>query len=522
MNFSSSSPHSPLVLIILDGWGYREDENDNAIAKACTPFWHELWKRYPHTLAVASGLAVGLPDGQMGNSEVGHLHMGAGRQVLQDLTRIHLAIESGEFFQNPVLTKTIDAVIQNDQALHVFGLLSSGGVHSHILHIQALFQLAAKKRLNKIYLHAFLDGRDTPPQSADAPLQQMEALYQSLGCGQTASVIGRYYAMDRDQRWERTQRAYDLLAQGETEFHANTAHEALAKAYLRNENDEFVQPTAIHDAHHHPITVKDGDAIIFMNFRSDRARQLTRAFTETAFDEFSRIVQPKLSHFVTLTEYAADIAAEVAYMPIPLKQNIGQCVAEAGYQQLRIAETEKYAHVTFFFNGGEEKAYLGEDRTLIASPKVATYDLQPAMSADMLTTALISAINTREYALIICNFANPDMVGHTGNLDATINAIEVIDQCLARIVNTLEKIGGEALITADHGNAECMFDHTTGQPHTAHTSNSVPVIYVGRQAEPTTAEGVLYDIAPTLLSLLNIKIPHEMTGKALFKLLPTT
>ena len=520
MNTSPHSSHPPLVLIILDGWGYREDENDNAITKARTPFWHEMWGRYPHTLAVASGLAVGLPEGQMGNSEVGHLHIGAGRQILQDLTRIDLAIQSGEFFQNLVLTKTVDTIIQNDQALHVFGLLSSGGVHSHELHIQALFQLAAKRGLTKIYLHAFLDGRDTPPRSASRSLQNMETLYQTLGCGQTASVIGRYYAMDRDKRWERTQRAYDLLTQGKAEFHAETALEALKQAYARNENDEFVQPTAIHDTYHQPITIQDGDAIIFMNFRADRARQLTHAFTDIVFDGFTRTAQPKLSHFVTLTQYAADISAKILYPSISLSHHLGQCVAEAGYQQLRIAETEKYAHVTFFFNGGEEKPYPGEDRTLIASPKVATYDLQPAMSADSLTTALISAINTKKYALIICNFANPDMLGHTGILEATVDAIEVIDRCLARIVTALQQTGGEALITADHGNAECMFDHTTNQPHTAHTTNLVPVVYVGRQAKPVTSEGVLYDIAPTVLSLLKIKIPDEMTGKVLFQLTP--
>lgn len=510
--------HAPLVLIILDGWGYREDPEYNAIAAARTPFWHKLWQNYPHTLAVASGMAVGLPDGQMGNSEVGHLHMGAGRQVPQDLTRIDLAIQSNEFYDNPVLTRTVDTLIQNNKALHVFGLLSQGGVHSHELHIQAMIKLAAKRGLKNIYLHAFLDGRDTPPKSAKNSLLSMEKIYQSLGCGQTASLIGRYYAMDRDKRWERTERAYDLLTKGKAEYHVKYAIEGLEEAYARGETDEFVKPTAIHAEGQPAVTLQDGDAVVFMNFRADRARQLTRALTEPSFHEFHRDVKPTLSHFVTLTEYAADISAEVAWLPISLRNNIGECVANKGYKQLRIAETEKYAHVTFFFNGGEEKLYAGEDRILVPSPKVATYDLQPEMSATLLTEKLVEAIERREYALIVCNFANPDMLGHTGDLNATVQAIEVIDHCLERIISTLKTVGGEALITSDHGNAECMFDPATNQPHTAHTTNLVPVIYVGRQAEPTTSSGVLYDIAPTLLELMDIEKPAEMTGKSLFLL----
>lgn len=515
---ASSPTNFPLVLIILDGWGYREDTQYNAIASASTPFWHKLWQDYPHTLAVASGLAVGLPEGQMGNSEVGHLHMGAGRQVPQDLTRIDLAIQSGEFDENPVLTRMIDELIRHNKALHVFGLLSAGGVHSHELHIQAMVKLAAKRGLKNIYLHAFLDGRDTPPKSAKKSLLMMEQTYQTLGCGQTASLVGRYYAMDRDKRWERTARAYDLLTEGKAAHHATNALIGLEQAYLRGETDEFVQPTTIHADDQPPTTLQDGDAVVFMNFRSDRARQLTRALTQSAFDGFYRHIKPTLSNFVTLTEYAADIPAEVAWPSISLHNNIGECVANRGYRQLRIAETEKYAHVTFFFNGGEEKPYPGEDRILVPSPKVATYDLQPKMSANELTEQLVEAIKKREYALIVCNFANPDMVGHTGDLNATINAIEVIDHCLSRIVSALQTVGGEALITADHGNAECMFDPATGQPHTAHTSNLVPVIYIGRSAEPTTKEGVLYDIAPTVLELMGIKKPEEMTGKMLFRL----
>jgi 2,3-bisphosphoglycerate-independent phosphoglycerate mutase len=506
--------HSPLVLIILDGWGYSKESEYNAIEEANTPFWHELCQNSPHTLAVASGLTVGLPEGQMGNSEVGHLHMGAGRQVLQDLTRIDSAIQSRAFDQNAVLVKAVDDAIQQDKALHILGLLSAGGVHSHELHIQAMIKLAASRGLKKIYLHAFLDGRDTPPKSAKDSLVATDALFQSLGCGHIASIVGRYYAMDRDKRWERTQRAYDLITGKKAEFQASNALLGLEQAYARGETDEFVLPTLINENG----KIKDGDAVVFMNFRSDRARQLTRALTDTPFDSFQREVKPKLSHFVTLTEYAADITAEVAFLPISIHNNIGECVANSGYKQLRIAETEKYAHVTFFFNGGEESAYPGEDRILVPSPKVATYDLQPEMSAYPLTDKLLEAIQSEQYAFIVCNFANPDMVGHTGDLHATTRAIEAIDHCLIRIVSVLKTIGGEALITSDHGNAECMFDPKTNQPHTAHTTNLVPVIYVGRPAIATTEEGALYDIAPTVLDLMGIEKPAEMTGKALFKL----
>lgn len=515
---TNSSAHTPLVLIVLDGWGYSENPQYNAISAAQAPFWQQLWQQHPHTFAVASGLAVGLPKGQMGNSEVGHLHMGAGRMVPQDLTRIDLAVESGEFFENPVLTRTIDQLVKEKRRLHIFGLVSKGGVHSHEAHIQALIQLAAKRGLKSIYLHAFLDGRDTPPQSAEPSLLAMQNIFQELACGSIASLIGRYYAMDRDQRWDRVERAYDLLTQGQTEFHVASALAGLEQAYQRGETDEFVQPTAIHAPNEPPVTLQDGDAVIFMNFRADRARQLTRAFTNPQFDGFERKVRPKLASFVTLTEYASDIKAEVAYPPMALKNMLGEYVAKHHLKQLRIAETEKYAHVTFFFNGGEEKPYIGEDRELVPSPKVATYDLKPEMSAPQLTDRLIHAIESCSYDLIICNFANPDMVGHTGDFNATVKAIETIDACLKRIINALQAVHGEAIITADHGNAECMYDPTTAQPHTAHTSNLVPVIYVGRPAEKTTAEGVLYDIAPTLLYLLGLAKPEEMTGKSLFKL----
>lgn len=511
-------PHAPLVLIVLDGWGYSENPEHNAIAAARTSFWHYLWENYPHTLADASGLAVGLPPGQMGNSEVGHLHMGAGRLVPQDLTRIDMAIESGEFFENPVFIKAIDALVKNNHSLHVCGLLSNGGVHSHEQHIQALIRLAAQRGLKKIYLHAFLDGRDTPPQSASPSLLAFTELFQELQCGQIASIVGRYYAMDRDQRWERSQRAYDLLTGAHADFTASTALEGLNLAYARKETDEFVQPTSIHAPGQAAPYLQDGDVLVFMNFRADRARQLSRALTDPHFSSFPRSKRPQLATFISLTKYAEDIPSEIAYPPFELKNILGEYISKHGYTQLRIAETEKYAHVTFFLNGGEEKLYPGEDRDLIPSPKVATYDLQPEMSAHPLTARLIQEIKSGSYSFIACNFANPDMVGHTGDFQATVKAIETINDCLKPIIETLISVGGEAIITADHGNAEMMYDPKTGQAHTAHTTSLVPVIYVGRPAAPTRAKGVLYDIAPTLLYLMGIEKPAEMTGETLFNL----
>lgn len=511
-------PHTPLVLIILDGWGHAEHSPHNAITNAYTPVWKQLWKNFPHTLIEGSGPCVGLPKDQMGNSEVGHLHMGAGRLVMQDLQRIDQAIESGEFQKNPILNQLVDEQIEAKAALHIMGLLSDGGVHSHDSHLAAMVALAANKGLEKIYVHAFLDGRDTPPKSALDFINQFEKALKKIGKGKIVSVVGRYYAMDRDQRWERTQQAYDMLTSGTAPFQADTAKEAIELAYARNETDEFVQPTLIHATNEAPITVKNNDAIIFMNFRADRARQLSRAFTQTDFKAFKRACVPKLNSFVTLTEYASDIPARVVYQPISLKNHLGEYLAAQGYRQLRIAETEKYAHVTFFFNGGIEQPYPHEERILIPSPKVATYDLQPEMSAYELTDQLVKAIASKKYEVIICNFANPDMIGHTGNFSATMKAIETIDQCLARIIETLHTVGGEAVITADHGNAECMFDNKTKQPHTAHTTNLVPVIYFGRDATPTTQKGVLYDIGPTLIYLLGLQQPAEMTGHTLFKI----
>lgn len=510
--------HRPIMLMILDGWGYSEEEIGNAIAAAKTPNFDKLWEQYPHALLKASGLAVGLPEGQMGNSEVGHLHIGAGRLAPQDLTRVNLAVESGEFFLNSVLTATVDQVKDSGNALHIFGLLSPGGIHSHTRQIQAMAELAAQRGLKNIYLHAFLDGRDTPPKSAEIYLQAMETTFQKIGCGKIASVTGRFYAMDRDKRWERVQAAYTMLTEGKSEFTAPTAQQALEESYSRDETDEFVKPTCIHGPHETPIIVGDGDAVVFMNFRADRGRELSYAFTDDNFDGFERQVRPKLAAYVTLTQYAANLDVQIAFPPQELHNVIGQVVADHGLTQLRIAETEKYAHVTFFINGGEEMQFKNEDRILVPSPKVETYDEQPEMNAPALTEKLTAAIKSNKYDFIICNFANPDMLGHTGLFDKTVSAIETTDKSLGEALTALQSVGGEMVIIADHGNAEKMTNAETGQPHTAHTISPVPFIYVGRDAEITNKDGALTDIAPTLLMLLNIAPPQEMTGKTLLKL----
>jgi len=510
--------HKPITLLILDGWGYSEETKSNAIYAAKTPNFNNLWNNYPHTLLNASGLAVGLPDGQMGNSEVGHLHIGAGRLAPQDLTRINIAIDNGDFFVNSVLTDTIDKTIKTNKALHIFGLVSNGGIHSHTKHIQAMIKLAAQRGLKHIFIHAFLDGRDTPPKSALIFLDAIENTFKECGCGKIASIVGRYYAMDRDNRWDRVQSAYDMLTLGQTEFHASTAAEGLEMGYARNETDEFIKPTCIHDSNTSPISVKDGDSIIFMNFRADRAREISYAFTQKEFTHFQRKVAPKLTSYVTLTQYAIDLDTKVAFPPIDLHHVFGEVIAEHKLNQLRIAETEKYAHVTYFFNGGEEKVFENEDRILIQSPKVATYDLQPKMSVIEVTDKLVQAINSQKYATIICNFANPDMLGHTGNFDAAVEAIETVDVCLGRVIEATNKAGGELVIISDHGNAEKMLNTETGQPHTAHTCSPVPFIYMGRKADIINQAGTLIDVAPTLLYLLDIEKPKEMTGNSLIKI----
>ncbi len=509
----SDSDKKPTVLIVLDGWGYREETRDNAIANGATPVWDRLWAQAPHTLISASGLDVGLPEGQMGNSEVGHMSLGAGRVVYQNITRIDQAISDGTFERNTAFTRAIDKAVAADGAVHVFGLLSSGGVHSHEKQIFAALRLAAGRDAQRVYLHAFLDGRDTPPRSAGPSLASADALFAELGCGRVASITGRYYAMDRDNRWERIERAYRLLTEGKADHHTETAAQALQAAYDRDENDEFVLPTIIRGAGQEEAIVADNDSVLFMNFRADRARQLTRAFVDAGFDDFQRQVVPQLSDFVMLTEYAADMTANCAFPPTSLKNVLGEYVAHQGMTQLRIAETEKYAHVTFFFSGGREELFPGEEHQLIASPDVATYDLQPEMSAPELTDKLVAAIRSGKYDLIICNYANGDMVGHTGVYDAAIKAVEALDACLGRVEQALLEVGGEALVTADHGNCEQMLDYGSGQLHTQHTTELVPLVYIGsRQLRLNRAGGRLADIAPTLLGMMGLPQPEEMTG----------
>ena len=504
----------PIVLVILDGFGYSEEIEGNAIAAAHKPTWDKLWKEKPHTLIKGSGAEVGLPAEQMGNSEVGHLNLGAGRVVYQEYTRVSRSIKTGSFFKNGTLIESVAIAKANNKAIHVLGLLSPGGVHSHEEHIHAMCQLAVEQGVENVYLHAFLDGRDTAPKSAKESIEKMQEKFDELGHGRFASVIGRYYAMDRDHRWPRIQSAYDLITKGKGEFQAESALAALENAYERDENDEFVKATAIVPEGEKAVTVEDGDVVIFMNYRSDRARQITRPFIEDDFDAFERGRVPKLGCFTSLTEYHSDYEIPVAYPAERLTNVFGDYISKLGMRQLRIAETEKYAHVTFFFNGGREEPFEFEDRILIPSPNVATYDQQPEMNAIKLTDNLIEAIESGKYDVIICNYANPDMVGHSGKFDAAVKAIETIDDCLARLLVSIEKSGGEMLVTADHGNAEMMFNKKTGQPHTAHTTNPVPFVYIGREATMANS-GALSDVAPTILYLMGIEQPTEMTGRSL-------
>jgi 2,3-bisphosphoglycerate-independent phosphoglycerate mutase len=510
-----SGNKKPMVLVILDGYGYREEQQDNAVLNAQTPVMDKLWQTCPHTLIAASGLDVGLPDGQMGNSEVGHVNLGAGRIVYQDLTRLDKEIKEGEFFANPTLVGAVDRAVAAGKAVHIMGLLSAGGVHSHEDHIMAMVELAQRRGAKAVYLHAFLDGRDTPPRSAKSALQRFSDKFAALGCGRIATIIGRYYAMDRDNRWDRVQLAYDLMTQSKGAFHSDNAVQALEAAYARDENDEFVKPTVIQAAGEANASLNDGDALIFMNFRADRARQITRAFVEKEFDGFAREKVINFGDFIMLTEYAADISAACAYPPASLKNTLGEWLMDHQKTQLRISETEKYAHVTFFFNGGLEQPFTGEERILIKSPNVATYDLQPEMSSAELTDKLLTAIASGKYDAIICNYPNGDMVGHTGIYDAAIKAVETLDSCIAKVVDAVKAVDGQLLITADHGNAEQMRDPQTGQAHTAHTSLPVPLIYVGKAADAIEG-GKLSDIAPTMLSLMGMPVPAEMSGKPLF------
>lgn len=500
----------PAVLLILDGWGYRAESEDNAIALAKLPAWRRLLAECPNTLIHTEGRFVGLPDGQMGNSEVGHMNIGAGRIVYQDLTRVDAAIEDGSFADNAELLAAIDAARSTDGCLHVMGLLSPGGVHSHEQHIFAFLRLAKARGARKIRVHAFLDGRDMPPQSAEPSLRALESLCTELGQTEIASVTGRYYAMDRDQRWERVAPAYAAIAGAQAAHRAGTALLALQQAYIRGETDEFVAATVLPPA----APMQDGDAVVFMNFRADRARQLTACFTDPAFNGFDRASVPELSCFVCLSEYDARLPARVAYPPESLHNTLAEVLAVNGKTQLRIAETEKYAHVTFFFNGGVEQPVPGEERILIPSPKVATYDLQPEMSCPALTAKLVEAIGSDRFDVIICNIANPDMVGHTGSLPAAIKAAEAVDVALGAVRNAVEAAGGVLLVTADHGNVELMRDPETGEPHTAHTVGPVYFVLCGH-AGPLRSGGSLRDIAPTLLDLLTLPQPSEMTGRSL-------
>lgn len=515
----TNQSRKPMVLLILDGWGHREDSKDNAIANANTPNWDKLWAQAPHTLISSSGMSVGLPEGQMGNSEVGHMSLGAGRIVYQNISRIDKAIAEGTFFTNPVYLDAIDKAVENNKAVHVFGLLSPGGVHSHEKHIYAMVDLAAQRGAKQVYVHAFLDGRDTPPRSAKSSLQTLSDKLAQLGCGRIASIVGRYYAMDRDNRWDRVEAAYKLLTEGKADFSYANASDGLEAAYTRDENDEFVSPTVIAKDGDPAATINDGDAIVFMNFRADRAREISRAFVDSEFDGFNRQKTPKLSSFVMTTEYAADIDAPCAFPPETLHNSFGELMASQNKTQLRIAETEKYAHVTFFFSGGREALFAGEDRELISSPDVATYDLQPEMSAPEVTRKLVAAIHSGKYDTIICNYANGDMVGHTGIFEAAVKAAEAIDESVGAVTEAVLAAGADCLITADHGNCEQMMDYESGQAHTQHTTELVPFIYVG--AKPVSMKktnGKLADVAPTMLTLMNIEQPAEMTGQSLIEL----
>jgi 2,3-bisphosphoglycerate-independent phosphoglycerate mutase len=512
-----TTPKQTKALIILDGYGVETTES-SAVAAAHTPVWDRLLSQNPNARIQTSGMAVGLPDGQMGNSEVGHMNIGAGRTVYQNLTRITKAIADGDFFDNTVLCSAMDKAIAKGRAVHLLGLLSPGGVHSHEDHIFALAEMAVKRGAKQVYLHAILDGRDMPPRSAEPSIAAAEAKFAELGVGALATLVGRYYAMDRDNRWDRVQQAYDAITLGKGIQTATSAVEALSAAYARDENDEFVAATVITAADGQPVgMVNDGDTLICANFRPDRAREITRCFVEgDSFDGFVRTATPALAEYVMLTEYAADIPAACAYPPERISNDLGAYLSSIGRTQLRISETEKYAHVTFFFNGGEEAVYPGEERILVPSPDVATYDLQPEMSLPEVADKLCEAIRSGKYDLIVSNFANGDMVGHTGKFDAAVKACEAVDAALEKVLVAMSEVGGETLITADHGNVELMVDPQSGQPHTSHTTWPVALVYDGpRNDSLTLRDGALCDLAPTLLQLMELPQPAEMTGQSL-------
>ncbi|KGG80290.1 phosphoglyceromutase [Caloranaerobacter azorensis H53214] len=505
--------NKPVALIILDGWGIGKDYEGNAILKAKTPNFKMLLENYPSTKLEASGLSVGLPEGQMGNSEVGHLNIGAGRIIYQEFTRISKAIENGEFFEKQEFIKAVENAKKHNSSLHLMGLLSDGGVHSHNTHLYALLELAQKYGLKEVYIHCFLDGRDVPPKSAKKYIEELENKLSEIGVGKIATISGRYYAMDRDKRWDRTKKAYDAMVLGKGRT-ASTPIEAINKSYDEDITDEFVVPTVIVKDNSPVKVIEDNDSIIFFNFRPDRARQITRAFVDDDFDGFVRDKKVNV-YFVCMTQYDKTIDnVEIAYKPQVYVNTLGEYLSKKGLKQLRIAETEKYAHVTFFFNGGVEKPNEGEERVLIPSPKVATYDLKPEMSAVEVKEEVIKRINEDKYDFIVLNFANPDMVGHTGKFEAAVKAIETVDECLGDIVKLIVEKGGKVMITADHGNAEEMIDKDTGKTITAHTTNKVPCIVIG-EGDVKLREGILADIAPTILDMMGIEKPAEMTGQSL-------
>ena len=504
----------PVALIILDGFGLRDELIGNAVAQAKKPNYDSLWNNFPHTTLTASGEEVGLPEGQMGNSEVGHLNIGAGRIVYQNLTRINKSIREADFFKNEVLNRAITHAKKHDSALHLMGLLSDGGVHSHNEHLFALLKLAKLNGIEKVYVHAFLDGRDVAQQSALDYIQETETMMEEIGVGKFATISGRYYAMDRDKRWDRVENAYNAIVYG-TALTAVTPTAGVLASYEQGINDEFVKPFLIEELGVPVATIEDGDAVVFFNFRPDRAIQLSRAFTDLTFDGFDTGTKklPNLK-FVTFTHYSDEVVADVIYDKENLEDTLGEVISRNGLTQLRIAETEKYPHVTFFMSGGREEKFDGEERILIASPKVATYDLQPEMSAYELTAALIKEIEAEQFDAIILNFANPDMVGHSGLLEPTIKAIETVDECLGRIIDALHAKGGSAIVTADHGNADEVIT-TEGTPMTAHTTNPVPVILTTLDISLNEG-GKLADLAPTMLKLLDLEQPEKMTGTPLF------
>ena len=500
----------PVMLMILDGWGIAPPSSTNAVTRARTPHLDYYFNRYPHSQLRCSGEAVGLPEGQMGNSEVGHLSIGSGRIIYQSLTRISRAVKDGSLEKNPVLVKAMEEARDGGKKLHLLGLLSDGGVHSHIDHLLGLLAMAQKMGVEKVCVHAFLDGRDTPPQSASPFLEQVEKACRELGVGQIATVSGRYYAMDRDKRWERIRKVYDCMTGGEA-LEAPSAAEGLAAAYGAGQTDEFVVPFRVAGV---DGKVEKGDSLIFFNFRPDRARELTHVFTDPEFAGFPRKETALPVHFVSMTEYEKGLQAEVAFPPEAIKDTLAEVVSRAGLHQLHIAETEKYAHVTFFFNGGREQPFPNEDRILVPSPKVATY-LQPEMSAYLVTEKLQEALAKDLYDLVILNFANPDMVGHTGSLEAAVKALEAVDECVGSLAETVLQKGGALCITADHGNLEEMEDPVTHAPMTAHTTNPVPFLVVGAEPGTQVEDGGLSDIAPTLLDLLDLPEPEAMTGHSL-------